>query len=159
MTDPRLLLIGGLVAVLLLLGAYGKGRSDGKAIERSIFNTTSLKQLARIEELERQGAKITEEKDNEWSSKVRELQARVDVLGSVDVEPIRMCIPRRSVGPSEVPTVTGGNNGSDTGGGHAVQSGEDIRQDLLVYGQQCEALRQRLIEAKEWALEQRDLRK
>lgn len=158
MSDLTKILIGSLAAILVLFGAYGKGRSDGKAVERSKFNDASIAQLARIEELERQGGRITEEKDREWSSKVRELQTRVDVLSSIDVEPIRLCVPRRSAGPTEVPAVASGDNRPDTGGGHAVQAGEDIRQELLVYGQQCETLRRRLIKAEEWASEQKALR-
>jgi len=153
MTDLSKILIGCVALILLLAGSYGKGRSDGAAIERNKFNEVSIAQKVRIEELEKRQARISEEKDNEWSGKVRELNVRIDALSNLDIEPIRLCVPRRSIGPSEVPATARSGDGGGSNEGHGLLAGGDIRQDLLVYAKQCESMRQRLAIAQKWAYE------
>lgn len=143
--------LGGLLAVVLIgLGLYGWGRHDGKALEAGRAAVAAGIAQDRIARLEAARAAVTKEIDDEWKPKAAALEARVAALSSLDIEPIRVCVARRSVGPAEVPAAPGEPDGAAVAGGPSLQAGDDIRAPLLVYAADCERWRGQLTGLQDW---------
>ena len=148
--NPVLALSGLLAAVLLCLALYGWGRHDGRALEQGRAAVAYAKAEERIAALERAREKVTKEIDDEWKPKAAALEARVAALSALDVEPIRLCVPRRDPGPAEVPGTAGQPHGEAEPSGSGVQAGADIGPALLVYAADCERTRGQLIGIQDW---------
>lgn len=143
--------LGGLLAVLLIgLGLYGWGRHDGRTLEQGRSAVAMAKAEERIAGIERARDKATKEIDDDWKPKAAALDARIAALSAVDLEPIRLCVPRRDTGPAEVPVAAGQPDGPAVEPGSGVQAGEDIRPALLVYAADCERWRGQVGAWQDW---------
>lgn len=143
--------LGGLLAVLLIaLGLYGWGRHDGRALEAGKAAVASAVAQERIRQLTAARDAVTKEIDDDWKPKAAALEARVAALSALDIEPIRLCVPRRSVGPAAVPEPTGQPDGAAVAGGSDMPGGPDLRASILVYAADCERWRGQLTGLQEW---------
>lgn len=149
-SNPAAFGVAVFAVFLVFTGTYFKGRYDGKMLERGVAAVAAAKAEGRIAELERNAERITKESENEWSGKVRELEARVATLSAVDLEPIRLCGPPSSRRRPEAPTASPQPDGTPVAGGSDLQAGKDIREDLLVYARDCEKWRGQLIGLQLW---------
>ena len=156
--NPVVALSGLLAAVLLCLSLYGWGRHDGKALEQGRSAVAYAKAEERIAALERARDQVTREIDDEWKPKAAALEARVAALSTLDLEPIRLCIPRRDTRPTPVPGTAPQPDGPPVEGGPGVQAGEDIRAPLLVYAADCERWRGQLTDTQDWIRRQMAVR-
>lgn len=143
--------LGSLLAVVLLaLGLYSWGRHDGRALEAGRAAVAKAKAEERIAALERARDAVTKEIDDDWKPKAAALEARVAALSAIDVEPIRLCVPRRSVGPAAIPGTAPQPDAAPAQDGPGMQAGEDIGPSLLVYAADCERWRGQLTGLQDW---------
>lgn len=87
---------------------------------------------------------INEESDRVHQEKISALQGRINKLLARRNDAIRVCEPTDEVRTGSDSSGTAGSSGD----GPVMRSGPDLQPRLVLYGGQCEKLRQQLIDIK-----------
>ena len=132
-----------LLAILAVVAVFGALRLYGLSQYREGVADTERKLQERIERERETQRVITEEIQHEHQATVSALQGRVNKLLRRS-DAIRLCEPA-----PDVPSAASESPGS-AGTGPALRAGQDLQPRLVVYGGQCEQLRQQLLTLRQW---------
>lgn len=143
---PRIWLLGilGAAIVGVVVVAYGLGRKH-EANEQA---AELLQAKQRAETAESELRRKTLEIDTDDQIQARALDERF-VLQLSQPRPIRMCEPASERQPENSAAASGRDAASD--GRHVLSAGPDLGPAFLVYGRDCERIRQQLTTLQEWA--------
>lgn len=132
---------GYLAAFLALVGLLWYAHH---AIDKGGYDRAQAENVAALEADREHHREVDEETDRVHQDKVSALQGRIDKLLARRNDAIRVCEPADEV---RTGSDTGGATGSP-GDGPVMRSSADLQPRLVLYGGQCEKLRQQLIDIK-----------
>lgn len=120
-------------------------REEGALIERAKLERKLQEEIARERQHQRE---VNDEIDRQHYAREAALRRRVNRLLSQSDGPIRMCEPADQVRAADTASQP---HEASADGGSALRAGEDLRPQLVLYGERCEELRRRLIDFQRWA--------